>query len=185
MNIQADKFLALTAMLAGFVPAAGCSIKIDGSASSSESNSNSNSNSNSGATDTTGDTAGTTQDDPTGTTGSGSATGSSGGTTEEPTTDVPTTTVGTLGTMTSSSTSEGTSTGGVEHDCCEPKDTPGCSDMAIQECVCAEDPICCGADAGFWDSICVGLVNALGCGMCEIVDTTGEGGSSSGGSTGP
>ena len=180
MNIQADKFLALTAMLAGFVPAAGCSIKIDGSASSSESNSNSDSNSNSGATDTTGATGGTTQDDPTGTTGTASGTGTSGAT-DEPTTDVPTTTAGTVGTATT--TTEGTSTGDVDHDCREPKDTPGCSDMAIQDCVCAEDPICCGADAGSWDSICVGLVNALGCGMCEIVDTTGEGGSSTSGDT--
>lgn len=185
MNIQADKFLALTAMLAGFVPASGCSITIDGSATANDSNSGDATTDGVSATGT--DTGATTQGEPTSTSGASATDGTSTdpGTTAMTTAmteDVPTT--GATTSTGTSTTGEGTSTGGVEHDCCEVKNTPGCSDTAIQECVCAEDPICCGLDDGFWDSICVGLVNSLGCAMCDIGDTTGEG-DSSGGSTGP
>lgn len=41
--------------------------------------------------------------------------------------------------------------------------TPGCSDAAVEQCVCAEDDYCCTTE---WNDECVGLVDALGCGSC-------------------
>ncbi len=47
--------------------------------------------------------------------------------------------------------------------CCEAHDSPGCNDPAIEACVCAADPFCCGEDSGFWDDACVGNVGDEGC----------------------
>lgn len=47
--------------------------------------------------------------------------------------------------------------------CCEPKQTPGCSDPQIAGCVCAKDSYCCDVK---WDSQCVSEVKKFGCGSC-------------------
>jgi len=51
--------------------------------------------------------------------------------------------------------------------CCEAHDTPGCSDPAIESCVCDADPWCCGMDKageGVWDQFCVDDVGDEMCG---------------------
>lgn len=165
MDIQADKFLALTAMLAGFVPAAACTLNIGGGTATESAGTE--------ASTDTGSGGGTTVDDPTG--------GTTGGTTgaTEAMTSAPTSSTGGTEEPPTSGTSDGTSadstggtTGGAMGDCCEAHQTPGCSEMTISECVCAQDPLCCGFEDGFWDDICVQEVNDLGCGMCDLGDTT-------------
>ena len=55
---------------------------------------------------------------------------------------------------------------GGDDDCCTAHDAAGCADAAIQGCVCADDPWCCGMDdegIGTWDSVCVGKVGSLLC----------------------
>jgi hypothetical protein len=48
--------------------------------------------------------------------------------------------------------------------CCEATmDVPGCSDSALQKCVCDKDPYCCNTE---WDELCVQQVAAEGCGLC-------------------
>ncbi|MHC4065121.1 MAG: pre-peptidase C-terminal domain-containing protein [Planctomycetota bacterium] len=51
------------------------------------------------------------------------------------------------------------------HDCCEPHPTPGCSNPAIEACVCAVEPDCCTDE---WDTWCVELVTDpwYECGVC-------------------
>jgi hypothetical protein len=49
-------------------------------------------------------------------------------------------------------------------DCCEGHDTPGCSDLAVQSCVCADDNWCC---TNTWDALCASKVGVLGCGTCQ------------------
>lgn len=44
--------------------------------------------------------------------------------------------------------------------CCEARNAPGCSDAAVEECVCALVPDCCSAQ---WDAVCVQLVNERFC----------------------
>lgn len=51
--------------------------------------------------------------------------------------------------------------------CCTAQNTPGCSNAAIQSCVCGSDPYCCNQDpqnpgVGKWDSQCVSEVAACG-----------------------
>lgn len=48
-------------------------------------------------------------------------------------------------------------------DCCS-TGGPGCQNAAVAACVCAIDPFCCRTA---WDSICVALVESLGCGSCS------------------
>jgi hypothetical protein len=48
-------------------------------------------------------------------------------------------------------------------DCCMPHPTAGCDDMAVETCVCNEDPFCCDQE---WDGLCVDQVTSLMCGMC-------------------
>ena len=57
------------------------------------------------------------------------------------------------------------------HDCCEIGHGTGCSDPAIEACVCAIDPYCCDV---FWDATCAEEVITLGCGTCET-DCNGNG----------
>jgi hypothetical protein len=47
--------------------------------------------------------------------------------------------------------------------CCVASEGPGCLDAEIEACVCAQDPYCC---AYTWDDVCVGYVDAFGCGTC-------------------
>ena len=53
----------------------------------------------------------------------------------------------------------GTSGGGA---CCESSSEPGCSDAAVESCVCADDPFCCN---NTWDNQCVSEADA--CGGCN------------------
>jgi len=62
-----------------------------------------------------------------------------------------------------------------EGDCCVGHETPGCADMAIAECVCAQDDFCC---TSVWDDLCASLVVENGCGVCM------PGGDDSGAETG-
>jgi hypothetical protein len=56
--------------------------------------------------------------------------------------------------------------GGAAHGepCCAAHGSVGCSDPAIEKCVCAQDPRCCSEK---WDDVCVALVGGLGCGSCK------------------
>ena len=47
--------------------------------------------------------------------------------------------------------------------CCMSQNGPGCSNDAIEACVCAQDAYCCETQ---WDSQCVGEVEEFNCGMC-------------------
>lgn len=49
-------------------------------------------------------------------------------------------------------------------DCCTTSLASGCSDPAIQACVCTADPDCCNR---VWDDVCVLFVDELGCGTCD------------------
>jgi hypothetical protein len=53
--------------------------------------------------------------------------------------------------------------GGGGGACCVTSASPGCSDAAVQACVCASDSFCCSSS---WDSACVDEVVSLGCGVC-------------------
>lgn len=48
--------------------------------------------------------------------------------------------------------------------CCEAHGGLGCADDGVEACVCDIAPGCC--DEG-WDEVCAGLVEFLGCGVCE------------------
>ncbi|MEE9294187.1 MAG: hypothetical protein V3W34_04360 [Phycisphaerae bacterium] len=48
-----------------------------------------------------------------------------------------------------------------EGSCCLPKDTPGCSDSIVQDCVCSFDNYCCSIA---WDGLC--SIEAEQCGSC-------------------
>lgn len=111
-----------------------------------------------------------TTTDPTGDTGTGTGTGTTTGT-SDPGTGTSTTT-GTSSGSTSSSGSgseSGTDTGGA--DCCVASDAPGCGDMQVATCVCADEPVCC-VDA--WSPGCVAKVDLLACGDCGGPPPKGE-----------
>jgi hypothetical protein len=148
VQIHREKFFALTATLAGFWPNAACVINLGGGTATLGT-----SDATSTGTETTG---GSTQ----GSTGTGTSAATEASSTA-PTTGTPTT-----------GGSTGSSTGGAEGDCCAINDTPGCSDDTIEQCVCDEDPFCCGLEGGNWDDTCVGEVTVLGCGMCDLPDTS-------------
>jgi hypothetical protein len=67
----------------------------------------------------------------------------------------------------------------VADGCCAAHDGVGCSDAAISDCVCANDPYCCLVQ---WDQVCVDAIAQYGCGSCDAGTTTGgsESASSSG-----
>jgi len=50
------------------------------------------------------------------------------------------------------------------HGCCE-TGAPGCTDTAVQDCVCAIDPFCCDVQ---WDELCVISAESYGCGDCDL-----------------
>ena len=73
----------------------------------------------------------------------------------------------------------GADCGGSENlDCCTDQETPGCTDTAIEACVCDDDPWCCGNDSagvGVWDQFCVAKVGSLLCGSpCTPDDDDGD-----------
>ncbi|MDC0666838.1 hypothetical protein [Nannocystis radixulma] len=142
LQIQREKFFALTASLAGFWPNAACTINLGGgTANTGESTA--------GTTTTTTTTTGTT------TTGT-STTGETATSTGTPTTGAPT---------------SGGTTDAAEDDCCLAHGAPGCADDAVEACVCDEDPFCCGLENGNWDETCVANVNTHGCGTCDAPGT--------------
>lgn len=49
------------------------------------------------------------------------------------------------------------------NDCCTPAANPGCTEVAVQDCVCTTDPFCCDSE---WDQVCVDQVDSFGCGDC-------------------
>ena len=53
--------------------------------------------------------------------------------------------------------------GGDAGTCCSAQATPGCSNAAVQACVCAQDAYCCNTA---WDSQCASQVQSFGCGSC-------------------
>ena len=151
MNINVERFLALTAMLAAPLVAAPACI-INGSDDTTTDTNASNSNTN---------TAGTTGDTNPGT-GSESSTisSSTAGSGESTAADS-----GTGADSTGSDTTAGT-TGADLGNCCTPDDHGmGCDVMEINDCVCGEDPVCCEMT---WDMICVMEVNDFGCGTCVL-----------------
>ncbi|HWB75028.1 MAG TPA: hypothetical protein VG755_08725 [Nannocystaceae bacterium] len=154
MNINVERFLALTAMLAApLVAAPGCIINGSDDDDTTASSSNTNAE-------------------------TGNETGSSTGNTSAPTTTQSDSTVGdttagdtttaaesTVGDTTAGDTTAG-ETGADLGNCCVADDHgAGCEVTEVQDCVCAEDPICC--DEG-WDMFCVSEVNQFGCGTCEL-----------------
>lgn len=56
-------------------------------------------------------------------------------------------------------------------DCCVGHDSAGCSDAAIESCVCAQDSFCCDMT---WDDLCASLVVENMCGVCD--DPSGDSG---------
>jgi hypothetical protein len=63
--------------------------------------------------------------------------------------------------------------------CCQVHKSPGCSNHAVSDCVCASDPFCC---TGYWDEQCVDDVSGHDCGVCP--GTGGTGGIGGSGGTG-
>lgn len=56
-------------------------------------------------------------------------------------------------------------------ECCVASNAPGCNDVEVESCVCAEVTSCC---SDRWTPTCAGLVDELGCGQCGGVDGTGD-----------
>lgn len=150
MNINVERFLALTALLAApLVAAPACVIN-----SSDDTDGNNDDGTGGNPTSTP-----MTTTEPTST---------------EPTTTTPMTSVDDSGTDTGSGGTESGSetmdpdtgtTGADLGNCCVPDGSLGCEVAEISECVCSEDPFCC--DEG-WDEACAGEVNSFGCGVCEL-----------------
>lgn len=158
MNINAERFFALTALLAApLVSASACVINDsddDGTGSNTNANTDStNPSTTTPATDSTTEPSTTTPGTDSMTVGTGDTTGDdpTGGTTDDPTGD----------------TSDSATTGGVDlGNCCMPDGaTAGCEVPEVQDCVCESDAYCCDE---LWDQSCAAEVNSLGCGVCEF-----------------
>jgi hypothetical protein len=154
MNINVERFLALTAMLAApLVAAPGCIIN---GSDDDTSGSNSASNTNAETGNETGDSTGNT---------SAPTTTQSESTVGDTTAGDTTAAESTAGDTTAGDTTAG-DTGSDLGNCCVADDHgAGCENTEVQDCVCGEDPICC--DEG-WDMFCVGEVNQFGCGTCDL-----------------
>ena len=61
----------------------------------------------------------------------------------------------------------------LDHPCCAESDDPGCaSDVGVESCVCALDPVCCDT---FWDNLCIAIATEQ-CGMgCSQGNSCGDG----------
>jgi len=165
MKIDAKKFLALTQLMAmPLVSAtAGCIINTDDEGTST-------------GNDSVGD--GTTDGSATAATSSATGASASGGSGDGSTgADASAGTGGTGGTAAddtggtaAEASATGAETGTVDPEgCCVAHETPGCTDTAVNDCVCA-DPryqvACCDAVEGFWDQFCIDAVASLQCGKC-------------------
>lgn len=156
MNINAERFFALTAMLAApLVTASACVITDNGdddtgaSASASASNT-AGTDGTSGASATV--TASATDTDSAGT-GTLTSADSSGGTADA------------TGDTTAADSTDGTTGGNALGNCCEPDGSMGCEVAEVQDCVCELDSFCCDTE---WDANCAMEVNSLGCGECTF-----------------
>jgi hypothetical protein len=83
----------------------------------------------------------------------------------------------TTGSPTTSGPDDTTTGGSGGEGCCEVHDTPGCTEEAVVECVCAQEAFCCAFE---WDQNCVDLAMADCMATCEDPGTTGDEDSSSG-----
>jgi hypothetical protein len=129
-----------------------------------------------------GESSGTPETMPVGTTGtSGSATASTGASTSAASSDTlppggtddeggNATSTGFERDVADASGTSGGSSGGIGEtanagDCCKPGDGIGCADEDIATCVCAIDPWCCEHQ---WDQVCADLVEDGGCAECKF-----------------
>ncbi len=58
--------------------------------------------------------------------------------------------------------------------CCQPNGTPGCTNQACCELVCAEDRLCCDSASG-WDALCVVKAETLCGALCSADPCPGQG----------
>jgi len=160
MNINVERFLALTAMLAApLVAASGCIIT-DGD---DDTNGTSNSNTNPGTEESGNETSATSPSTSVADGGTGDSTAADSGSGDTTAADS-----GSSDTTAADSGSSDGTTGAELGNCCDVDHGMGCDVAEVNDCVCDEDPACCESD---WDAICVGEVNALGCGTCELPPT--------------
>ncbi len=157
MNINAERFFALTAMLAAPLVTASACVITDGdddtgaSASASASNT-AGTDGTSGGTASATVTATATDTDSAGT-GTMTSADSSGGTADA------------TGDTTAADSTDGTTGGNALGNCCEPDGSMGCEVVEVQDCVCELDAFCCETE---WDANCAMEVNSLGCGECTF-----------------
>jgi hypothetical protein len=153
MNINAERFFALTALLAApLVAAPACVINDTDDDTGSNTNANTESTNPSTTVGTETTNPSTTAGTDSTTVGTGDTTGDdpTGGTTDDPTGD----------------TTAGTTGGNELGNCCAPDGmAAGCEVPEVQDCVCEADPYCCEE---LWDENCAAEVNSLGCGECEL-----------------
>jgi hypothetical protein len=159
MNINVERFLALTAMLAApLISASGCVIT-SGDDDDTNGTSNSNSNTNPG-TEESGNETSNTAPSTSAESGTGDTTAADSGSGDTTAADS-----GSGDTTAADSGSSDGTTGAELGNCCDVDHGMGCDVAEVNDCVCDEDPACCESD---WDAICVGEVNSLGCGTCEL-----------------
>lgn len=154
MNINTERFLALTALLAAPLIAAPACV-LDGSDDDTASNTNANTDSTSPSTTMSGTD---TTDASTTASGTDATTEDAGDTTSDDST----------GGATDETTADATTTTGGEDlgNCCAPDGaTPGCEVPEVEACVCEADPYCCDE---LWDASCAAQVDSLGCGSCGL-----------------
>ncbi len=160
MQIDLDRFVALTALLAApLLAAPACVITTNGGNDDDTSAGTNNATTDDATTAnmTTGMSQGTTNNMTTGMEGS-SGDGTTAGTAADE--------------SAGSGSSAGDSTGGnAIGNCCEPRREAGCEVTEVSDCVCAEDAFCCETQ---WDANCVVEVNMLACGECELPPTVWE-----------
>jgi hypothetical protein len=159
MNINAERFFALTALLAAPLVAAPACVITDND--DDEATASNPSSTNASDTDAT-STMTTTTEPTTSASTTDSTTADTGDTTVDPSagTDDPT--------GDTTDTDAGTTGGNELGNCCVPDGSLGCEVPEVQDCVCEADPYCCDES---WDESCAGEVNSLGCGTCEFPPT--------------
>lgn len=154
MNINAERFFALTAMLAAPLVTASACVITDNDPD------NDNTGGTGSATMTTDASATMTATTDTDATSDTMSTSVSATDTDATTDTDPT------GDTTSDPDTTGGTTGGNElGNCCVPDGSLGCEVEDVSACVCELDPYCCETA---WDENCAQEVNSLGCGECDF-----------------